>query len=81
MNLLPALEDGTDRGFRYVGRTQTDAGDIPKRTHTMNGIIFKTSFIISVIHNPQNSLIWIECAMLVFMFLLKCFVNHNGPNA
>ena len=35
--LLPALEDGTDR-FQNVGRTQTDAGDIPKRTHT----IFKT---------------------------------------
>ena len=35
MNLLPALEDGTDRGFRNVGRTQTDAGDIPKRTHTV----------------------------------------------
>ena len=35
---VPALEDGTDRGFRNVGRTQMDAGDIPKRTHT----IFKT---------------------------------------
>jgi hypothetical protein len=32
--LHPALEDGTDRGFRNVGRTQTDAGDIPKRRYT-----------------------------------------------
>ena len=33
-----SLEDGTDRGFRNVGRLQTDAGEIPKRTYT----IFKT---------------------------------------
>ena len=38
LGLLPVLEDGIDRGFRNVGRTQTDAGDVPKRTHT----IFKT---------------------------------------
>ena len=33
--LFPALKDGTDRGFQNFGRTQTDAGDIPKRTHTI----------------------------------------------
>ena len=33
--LHPALEDGTDRGFRNVGRVQTGAGDISKRTHTI----------------------------------------------
>ena len=38
--LLPALEDGTDRGFRNVGRTQTDARDIPKRTHTILLVLF-----------------------------------------
>jgi hypothetical protein len=32
--LYPAFEDGTDRGFRNVGRSQSDAGEIPKRTHT-----------------------------------------------
>ena len=36
--LHPALEDGTDRGFRNVGKPQSDAGEIPKRIHT----IFKT---------------------------------------
>ena len=28
--LHPALEDGTDRGFRNVGKPQSDAGEIPK---------------------------------------------------
>jgi len=32
--LYPALEDGTDRGFRNVGKPQSDAGEIPKRIHT-----------------------------------------------
>ena len=36
--LHPTLEDGTDRGFRNVGKQQSDAGEIPKRIHT----IFKT---------------------------------------
>jgi hypothetical protein len=36
--LHPAFEDGTDRGFRNVGKSQSEAGEIPKRTHT----IFKT---------------------------------------
>jgi hypothetical protein len=34
--LHPALEDGTDRGFRNVGKPQSDAGEIPKRIHTIN---------------------------------------------
>ena len=34
----PAYEDGTDRVFRNVGIQQSDAGEIPKRIHT----IFKT---------------------------------------
>ena len=29
----PALEDGTDRGFRNVGIQQSDAGETPKRIH------------------------------------------------
>ena len=32
--LHPALENGTDRGFRNVGKPQSDAGEIPKRIHT-----------------------------------------------
>ena len=32
--LHPALEDGTDRGFRNVGKPQSDAGEIPKGIHT-----------------------------------------------
>ena len=31
--LHPALEDGTDRGFRNVGIQQSYAGEIPKRIH------------------------------------------------
>ena len=33
--LHPALEDGNDRGFRNVGKPQSDAGEIPKRIHTL----------------------------------------------
>jgi hypothetical protein len=29
-----AFEDGPDRGFRNVGKSQSDAGEILKRTHT-----------------------------------------------
>ena len=32
--LHPVLEDGTDRGFRNVGKLQSDAGEIHKRIHT-----------------------------------------------
>ena len=35
VHLHPALEDGTDRGFRNVGKPQSDAGEIPKRIHTI----------------------------------------------
>jgi hypothetical protein len=31
--LHPAFEDGTDRGFRNVGKSQSDAGEIPRRIH------------------------------------------------
>jgi hypothetical protein len=34
--LLPAFEDGTNTGFRNVGKLLIDAGDIPKRTYTLN---------------------------------------------
>jgi hypothetical protein len=30
------FEDGTDRGFRNVGKSQSDAGEIPKRIHKIN---------------------------------------------
>jgi hypothetical protein len=33
--LHPALEDGTDRGFRNVGKQQSHAGEIPKRIHAI----------------------------------------------
>ena len=36
--LPPALEDGTDRGFRNVGKPQLDAGEIPKRIHTRSSL-------------------------------------------
>jgi hypothetical protein len=34
-SLLPAFEDGTDTGFRNVGKLYIEAGDIPKRTYTL----------------------------------------------
>jgi hypothetical protein len=34
-SLLPAFEDGTDTGFRNVGKLHIDTGDIPKRTYTL----------------------------------------------
>jgi hypothetical protein len=35
----PAFEDGPDRGFQNVGKTQSDAREIPKRTYTIkNGV-------------------------------------------
>jgi hypothetical protein len=37
--LHPALEDGTDRGFRNVGKQKSDAGEIPKRIHTIHKIL------------------------------------------
>jgi hypothetical protein len=30
----------TDRGFRNVGKSQSDAGEIPKRTHTRYKIFY-----------------------------------------
>jgi hypothetical protein len=33
--LDPAFEDGTDTGFRNVGLPKFDAGEIPKRIHTI----------------------------------------------
>jgi hypothetical protein len=33
--LHPAFEDGTDIGFRNVGKSQSDTGEIPKRIHTI----------------------------------------------
>ena len=50
--LHPALEDGTDRGFRKVGKPQSDAGEIPKRIHTR----FKTQRKFEI-KNESNSLI------------------------
>ena len=36
---VPALENGTDRGFQNVGKPQSDAGEIPKRIHTRYFVI------------------------------------------
>jgi len=35
----PAFEDGTDRGFRNVGKPQSDTGEVSKRTFTRIGLI------------------------------------------
>ena len=51
--LHPALEDGTDTGYRNVGKPQSDAGEIPKRIH----IRFKTwrKFEIKGIYYPYTT--------------------------
>jgi hypothetical protein len=40
----PALEDETDTGFRNVGLPQFDAGEIPKRIHTIMGSHYVAAF-------------------------------------
>jgi hypothetical protein len=51
VRLLTAFEDGTDRGFRNVGKLQSDAGEIPKRTTT------KPYMISSLVQEPKGCLI------------------------
>jgi hypothetical protein len=44
-----SFEDGPDRGFRNVGKTQTDAGEIPKKTYTRlrNTYFFSTATMVT----------------------------------
>ena len=51
--LHPAFEDGTDIGFRNVGKPQSDAGEIPKRIHTrfINVYIVTSSCILISRHD------------------------------
>jgi hypothetical protein len=37
----PAFEDGPDRRLRHVGKTKSDAGEMPKRTYTIFKIRLK----------------------------------------
>jgi len=43
-NSQPAFEDGTDKVFRNVGIQQSDAGEIPKRLHTIGITKIKHGF-------------------------------------
>ena len=36
LGISPAFEDGTDTGFRNVGKLQIDAWEIPKRTFSIS---------------------------------------------
>jgi hypothetical protein len=40
-DLHQVFEDGTDRGFRNVGKSQSDAGEIPKRIHTNASLLLQ----------------------------------------
>ena len=51
--LHPALEDGTDRGFRNVGKPQSDAGEIPKRIHTKYQSVGNFTEIVDVYCESQ----------------------------
>ena len=58
--LHPALEDGTDRGFRNVGKPQSDAGEIPKRIHT----IFKTRRKFGSFNIMSTHIRWISATSI-----------------
>ena len=49
--LHPALEDGTDRGFRNVGKPQSDAGEIPKRIYTIYIVVLPRHMLRNVRKN------------------------------
>ena len=69
---------GSDRGFRNVGRVQTDIGDIPKRTHT----IFKTR------RKPEIKIVYLDTHIIdpfwylvnlsdCFFILLLLFISNQ----
>ena len=62
--LHPALEDGTDRGFRNVGKPQSDAGEIPKRIHTI------LSWIITVFSYVNIGRYWLQVLLCQMATLL-----------
>ena len=49
--LHPALEDGTDRGFRNVGKQKSDAVEIPKRIHTIKQLLSQNECSAHHIHS------------------------------
>ena len=52
--LPPAFEDGTDTGFRNVGQLQIDAGEIPKRTFSVQSSLFITLQVHSTCFGCQQ---------------------------
>jgi hypothetical protein len=68
--LHPAFEDGTDRRFRNVGKSQSDAGEIPKRTHT----IFKTQRKFEI-KNTSLNCSEIAPSTLFLLLLLLTIIN------
>jgi hypothetical protein len=48
-----AFEDGTDRGFRNVGKLQSDAGEIPKRTNTRSFHFFLSPTLSIIVKSIQ----------------------------
>jgi hypothetical protein len=66
----PVFEDGPDRGFRNVGKTQFDAGKIPKRTYTR----FKTQRKFEIKKYP------LACCTLIVRQLLHHLGNAGSLN-
>jgi hypothetical protein len=62
--LHPALEDGTDRGFRNFGKPQSDAGEIPKRIHTQQNKLLVTQLNKYVSRFFVTNRVVILCAQL-----------------
>ena len=50
----PAYEDGTDRVFRNVGIQQSDAGEIPKRIHTVFLTLFLSTTCFGSSYEPSS---------------------------
>jgi hypothetical protein len=81
--LHPAFEDGTDRGFRNVGKSQSDAGEIPKRIQT----IFKTRRKFEIknymrcvgTRNIHTTFITFSATRIIIIHLVVCdWPQHVG---
>ena len=66
MSLLPAFEDGTDTWFRNVGILHIDAGEIPKRTYTIQKTaILRTAQYFRMYQSKRTKLLLWEVTLHV----------------
>ena len=70
--LHPALEDWTERGFRNVGKPQSDAGKIPKRIHTSLNYIHLSQFAHHCLRNISLTPVVWELQQFVVQSKHRC---------